>query len=525
MEQKKGLILWIDDEIERLKPHIILLTQRGYEVETATGAEDALVMLGSKRYDLILLDEMMLGMSGLEALPKIKELHPTTPVIMATKSEAESLMEDAIGNKIDDYLTKPLNPAQILAACKKFLEGDRLATQRLTQEYAMKINQVSQRLMDNLDWQEWKDLYVQLVNWSIELDKYPDIGFKETIRDIFRQANSLYSDYIENNYVDWLKTNKYDDAPIFSPQILDKFVAPLLKNNKPTFFIVVDCMRLDQWQEMEEVLLQMYNIKRDYYSAILPTATPYARNSLLSGLYPIDIQKHYPQWWVGEKSDDESSQNAYEKQLLEAYIDRKKIKLNKPPMYVKIIDTDFGKKVENEILKYTQNQLTAIVVNAVDMIAHSRSDYPILKEIAPDESAYRSLTRSWFNHSSFYGILKTLSNVKDVQIVITTDHGSVRCLRGVKALGDRETTTCLRYKFGKNVKADSRYAMQINKPEDFKLPHQGVTVSNVIAKEDYYFVYPTDYHYYVQRYRDSFQHGGISLEEMILPVAILEPKS
>jgi hypothetical protein len=284
-------------------------------------------------------------------------------------------------------------------------------------------------------------------------------------------------------------------------------------------------MRLDQWMVMEQHIRHLFSIQREYYCGILPTATPYARNAIFAGLFPTDINKHYPQFTIDERGNDEHTLNRNEKELLSLFLQRRRVKLRDELQYIKIIDTDFGKRIEADIMRYAKHQLTAIVINAVDMIAHSRSDYPILKEIAPDEPAYRTLTNSWFQHSSFYGILKTLATIPDVQIIITTDHGSVRCLRGAKVIGDRETTTNLRYKIGRNVKADDRDALIIKDPEAYKIPAGGVATTCVIAKDDRYFVYPTDYHRYLTKYRDSFQHGGISLEEMVLPVVILDGRT
>ncbi len=517
MENTKGNILWIDDEIELLKPHIILLTQRGYNVETATNGEDAIEMVRRKHYDLCFLDESMVGISGLDTLPIIKDIDDSTPVVMVTKNEAESVMEEAIGRKIDDYLTKPVNPAQVLAACKKFLESSRIEQDRLTHDYLQGFNDITQRLYEPLDWDDWKDIYIKLVNWSMELDRYPDLGFKQTLADQMKECNAAYSKFIEKNYLKWLHEPDGSE-PVMSHQIVQNYLVDHLKTGKPTFFFVVDCMRYDQWLIMEELLKPYYSFKRNFYSAILPTATPYCRNSIFSGLMPIDIKKYYPQYWIDETNSEEHKLNAFEKELLEEQLKRKRIKLRTDLSYIKIHDTEFGRKIEQDIKRFAKKHLTAIVINSVDMIAHSRSDYAILKEIAPDEPAYRGLTHSWFQHSSLYRMLKTLSQIKDVKIVLTTDHGSIRCMRGVKVLGDKETTTCLRYKFGRNVKADRNHAMQIKKPEDFLLPAYGLTVNNIIAKEDYYFVYPTDYNHYLHRYRDSFQHGGISLEEMIVPI-------
>lgn len=521
MDQKR--ILWIDDEIELLRPHIILLEKRGYYVETATNGEDAIELVKRKHFGLVFLDEMMVGLTGLETLPLLKEADPGISVVMVTKSEAESVMDEAIGQKIDDYLTKPVNPTQILMACKKFLEADRISSEKFTQEYMMGFAQVSQAMMNPMSWEEWKNIYVKMTKYSLELDNYSDSGLEQTLSDQWRDLNAAYSKYVEQNYKNWL-FEKDVDKPLLSPEITDNFLAPHLKTGDPVVFFVIDCMRYDQWLIFEELLRPYFSFETDFYSSILPTATQFARNSIFAGLFPIDIKKYFPQFWNDNTNSEEHKLNAYEKELLESWLVRRRIVLKNKLSFTKIFDTDFGKKIEREIMNLAQNHLSVIVLNAVDMIAHSRSDYSILKEIAPDESAYRTLTRSWFKHSSFFGMLKALSQVKDIKIVVTTDHGSIRCMRGVKVLGDRDTSTNLRYKFGKNVKADSRHAMQIKEPGDFKLPHTGLTVNNIIAKEDYYFVYPTDYHRYLNKYKDSFQHGGISLEEMIVPIIKMEPR-
>lgn len=516
-------ILWVDDEIDLLRPHIILLQQRGYSVSTATNGEDAVELARSNNYGLVFLDESMVGMSGLDTLLQLKAQDASRPVVMVTKNEQESIMEEAIGRKIDDYLTKPVNPAQILAACKKFLEAKKIAEQKITQDYFQGFNEITRRLFDRMEWSDWLEIYQKLVNWSIELDAHPELGFAQTLRDQWRECNQQFSKFVEENYRDWLTDKPQQGNPLLSPHIMDEYVVPSVKKAKHTIFFVIDCMRLDQWLVMEEFIRPLFNVTKSYYSSILPTATPYARNAIFSGLFPMDIAKHYPQWAPNEMQD-EHSQNAHEKDLLNALLKRRSLQLRNEMQYIKIIDTDFGKKIENDIHRIAKNHLTAIVVNAVDMIAHSRSDYAILKEIAPDESAYRTLTRSWFQHSSFYGMLRTLAGMKDVNIIITTDHGSVRCMHGVKAFGDRDTTTCLRYKMGRNVKTEERNAIIVKNPEDYRLARDTVTSNMIIAKEDFFFVYPTDYHHYLNKYRDSFQHGGISLEEMILPVVILEAK-
>ncbi|MFC2130158.1 response regulator [Bacteroidota bacterium] len=522
MEQKNR-ILWIDDEIELLRPHIILLEKRDYTVETATNGEDGIELVRQKHFDLIFLDESMVGLSGLDVLPVLKKIDPSTPIIMATKNEAESVMEEAIGSKIDDYLTKPLNPAQIIAVCKKFLDSKRIRSNRLAEEYLQGFNEISRRLFEPMEWNDWVDVYQKLVSWSMQLDRNPELGFDQTLKDQWRECNAEFSKFVETNYKRWTRNDKDKDLPLMSSDITKEYLLPLLKSGKPTVFFVVDCMRLDQWLIMEEHLRQYYYFDKKFYSSLLPTATPYSRNAIFAGLYPSEIKENYPHLWFNETNTEEHKANAHEDELLKEQLKRKRIKLNTNLNYIKIHETEFGRRIEKDIVNITKSHLTAIVINAVDMIAHSRSDFAILKEIAPDESAYRSLTNSWFQHSSLFGMLKTLSEL-DVNILITTDHGSIRCMRGVKVQGDRDTSTNLRYKFGKNVKAEQRHAMQIRDPLDYKLPSHGITVNNIIAKEDYYFVYPTDFNHYLQKYRDSFQHGGISMEEMIIPVIKLERK-
>lgn len=521
----KAKILWVDDEIELLRPHIILLEQKGYQVQTASNGEDAIEICKHQFFDLIFLDESMIGISGLDTLPVLKEINPATPVVMVTKNEAETVMEDAIGKKIDDYLTKPVNPTQILLVCKKFCEKQDIQKDRTTRKFLSDFAWINSKLSMGLLWDDWLEIYIKLVEDSMELDNFPDSGLDMTLRDIWKECNTEFSKFVEENYVSWVHNEKDEFTPVFSNSVVDKYLVPHLNKTETVFFIVVDCLRLDQWLTMEEILRPYFTFEKHYYSSILPTATPYARNSIFAGLFPDDIQKHYPQWWVSEFNTEEHKLNAFEKELLDEQIKRKRIKLNSPLNYIKIHDTDFGKKIEHDIYRYINNShLTAIVINAVDMIAHSRSDFAILKEIAPDESAYRTLTKSWFTHSSFFGILKAISEKKNAKIILTTDHGSIRCMRGVKVLGDRDTSTNLRYKFGKNVKADPKHSIHIKEVADIRIPKLGLTINNIIAKEDYYFVYPTDFNHYLQKYKDSFQHGGISLEEMIIPVVEMTPR-
>ena len=522
MDNKK--ILWVDDEIDLLRSHIIFLSEKGYEVDTVTNGIDAISSVKDNNYDLIFLDEMMAGMGGLETLAQIKNINSSIPVVMITKSEEESLMNEAIGGKISDYLTKPVNPSQVLLVCKKILEGKKITGQYAAKDYLVDFNQITQALMSNLDYSEWMNIYMKLVNWSIEIDQHREIGLEQSLTEQYKEANKEFSKFVERNYRDWLNAKENDDLPNLTPSITEKYVLKHLKDeNKSVFFFVLDCLRLDQWLVMEKHISNLFKIEKDYYFSILPTATPYARNALFAGLYPSEIEKYYPDLWISG-NDDENSMNKYEKELLQNLLDRKRIKLRNELKYIKIIDPEVGRNFEQNIHSHQNNHLTAVVVNFLDMIAHGRSDSDILKEIAPDEAAYRSLTNSWFMHSSLRNIFETLAGMKNVKIVITTDHGSIRSLRGAKVLGDREASTNLRFKYGRNLKVDDKHALFIKNAAEFKLPKRGVTINYIIAKEDYYFVYPTDYHKYLTHYKDTFQHGGISMEEIILPVITMEPK-
>lgn len=520
---KQNKILWVDDEIELLRSHIIFLSEKGFVVDTVTNGEDAVSSVKEKDYDLIFLDEMMAGMGGLETLAQIKDYNANIPVVMVTKNEEESLMNEAIGFKISDYLTKPVNPSQVLLVCKKILEGKKITGEFAAKDYLQNFNQISQAMLQNMDSDEWIEIYLKLVNWDLELDVHPEIGLRQTFIDQKREANKEFSKFVENNYRGWINSTSDYNKPTLTVDILNKYLVEEVKNNDNVFFFVLDCLRLDQWLIMEKHLTEYFKIDKSYYYSILPTSTPYARNSLFGGLYPSEIEKYYPQLWQGG-DDDENSMNKYEKELLQLFLDRKRIKLKNDLKYIKIIDPEVGRNFEQNILSYQNTHLTAVVVNFLDMIAHGRSDSDILKEIAPDESAYRSLTNSWFTHSSLLSTFKSLSSLKKTRIIITTDHGSIRALRGAKVLGDREASSNLRFKYGRNLKVDEKHAVYIKNAVDYKLPKRGVTINYIIAKEDYYFVYPTEYHKYLTHYKDTFQHGGISLDEILLPVITMEPK-
>jgi len=517
---QKKQILWADDEIELLQPHILFLQSKGYEVDTVTNGDDAIAKVLEKSYNIVLLDEMMSGTDGLATLQQIKSFSPETPVIMITKSEEESLMEDAIGQKIDDYLTKPVNPSQILMACKKILDSKDIASEKRSIQYSQILQQISSSLLNPLSWKEWMDVNTKLCTLDVELDALAEPAFREILYDQRRECNVEFGKYIEKNYPRWLRDRQ--SSPDLSVDLVKKFINPEIKSGRKIVLLVIDCLRLDQWQTLEPYFYPYFNIQREYYYSILPTATPFSRNAIFSGLFPEEIERKYPELWHND-DEEESSLNRYEKELLEENFKRNNVSFKNEIRYVKIMNKEDAYNLEKNIKSFLEAQVIAIVLNFVDILAHSRSDMPILKEIAPDESAYRSLTKSWFEHSPMYNLIREIAHSEHL-LFITTDHGSVRGMRGTKVLGDRETSTNLRYKFGRSLKVDKKNAIYIKDPGDYKLPRRGINTTYIIAKEDYYFIYPTNYYKFLNYYKDSFQHGGCSLEEMILPFIRLEPK-
>jgi CheY-like chemotaxis protein len=515
-------VLWADDEIDLLRPHILFLEGKGYEVTTVTNGSDAVEKARQVRFDLIFLDEQMPGLGGLETLAEIKGIAPETPVVMITKSEEEHLMEDAIGGQIADYLIKPVNPKQILLTCKRLLEGGRLREEKASQEYLRRFGELSSRIGGGLDHQEWIEVYQELVRYGLDLDA--DVGARQILEDQYRDANREFGRYIEDVYPGWIaaaKKGEKEGRPRLSSDVLSHWVMPHLGKQRPVVFFLVDCMRYDQWLEFERLLYPLFNVEKDWHYSLLPTATPYSRNAIFAGLLPIDIATRHPQYWQHDDGN-EGSLNQHEAALLDEFLKRRHAGEVRH-RYQKIVSTEDGQALAAATSDLLQHELSAIVVNFVDILAHSRSDSNVLKEIAPDERAYRALTRTWFEHSWLYRVLEELAS-EDATVVITTDHGVVRSLHPTKVIGDRETSTSLRYKHGRNLKADEKSAIIVRNPEVFGLPKTGINENYIFAKEDYYFVYPTNYNRYLNQYMDTFQHGGASLEEMILPVATLTPR-
>ncbi|MFN3385475.1 MAG: response regulator [Candidatus Thermochlorobacter sp.] len=510
-------ILWADDEIEYLKPHVFFLNEKGYEVTTVTNGEDAVQLSRTRKYDIIFLDEQMPGIGGLHALLEIKANTPATPIVMITKNETESIMDEAIGKNISEYLIKPVNPNQILIACKKLLDAEKIKSYSVTQSYIQEFNRISRALVEPLDASGWIDIYQRLAQWEVELDNYPQIELRQTLLDQKRECNLEFGKFVERNYREWIFSDRAT-RPMLSVDVLERKVAPAIQDGETVFFFVVDCLRYDQWLVMENILQPYFKIEREAYFSILPTATSYARNAIFSGLFPVEMEKRYATLWQASQ-DNENSKNIHEPDFLEDFFKRRRLPI-KDFKYTKLTSAEDSKNLEQNILGYLKYQLNAVVVNFVDILAHSRSDSQVIKELSPDEGAFRSLTQTWFEHSAFLRMLKALAKQK-VTIFITTDHGSIRCLRSTKVIGDREASTNLRYKYGRNLQCEQKHAVYIKNPNDWKLPQHGLNVNYIIAKEDYYFVYPTNYHKFINYYKDSFQHGGISLEEVIVPMITL----
>ncbi|AFD09078.1 T9SS response regulator signal transducer PorX [Solitalea canadensis] len=510
-------ILWADDEIDLLKPHILFLKDKGYSVKTVTNGSDALDAFKSEHFDLIFLDENMPGLTGLETLTEIKNINTDVPVVLITKSEEEYLMEDAIGAKIADYLIKPVNPKQILLTIKKILDNKRLVGAKTASAYQQDFRNLLMTLNDNLNFEEWADVYKKLVYWELELQNLEDQGMHEILTQQKREANMQFSKFVEKNYVKWL--NDPENAPTQSHQLMRTKVFPFI-DSAPTFFVLVDNLRYDQWKIISPIIAEYFRIESEetYYS-ILPTATQYARNAIFSGLLPSEMEKRHPNLW--QNDDDEGGKNLYEEEFLVEQL--KRLRRDLKISYNKVLTYDQGKELVENLHLLMNNQLNVMVYNFVDMLSHARTEMEMIRELASDEKAYRSLTLSWFENSPLLEALKKISQ-KNVRVIITTDHGTIRVKTPSKVIGDRNTNTNLRYKQGKNLAYEPKEVFLVKNPADAFLPRVNVSQSFIFAKEDEYFIYPNNYNQFVNYYNNTFQHGGISLEEMIIPFVVLTPK-
>jgi CheY-like chemotaxis protein len=510
-------ILWVDDEIQNLKPHMLFLERKNYEVTPCTNGADAIQMVTEENYDIIFLDENMPGLSGLETLTQIKAKLPNLPVIMITKSEEEYIMEEAIGSKIADYLIKPVNPNQILLSLKKNLDTSRLVTEKTTSEYQVEFRNIAMELAMANSFEDWIKIYKKLVHWEIQLESISDQAMTDILVSQKNEANSQFYKFIKNNYQSWFEDN---ERPILSYTLFKEVIAPEISKDQSTLLIVIDNLRYDQLRVLEPVINEYYKLKEETsFFSILPTATQYARNAIFSGLMPLEMERIHPNYWKNDT--DEGGKNLYENEFLTEQL--KRLRMNIKHEYYKISSLNQGKDLSSNFIKTKNNDLTVIVYNFVDMLSHSRTEMEMIKELASDDKAYRSLTLSWFKNSPLLEIIQKAKQM-GMKLIITTDHGTINTKRPSKVIGDRNISSNLRYKTGKSLSYNLKEVYEVNNPKDIHLPSINVSSSFIFAKEDYFFAYPNNYNHYVKYYRNTYQHGGVSLEEMIIPCIIMDPR-
>jgi DNA-binding response OmpR family regulator len=512
-----GILLWVDDEIEQLRAQILFLEKKGYEVDTVSNGTDAIDMCQERHYDLVLLDEQMPGISGLETLQRIKEIHPALPVVMVTKSEEENIMEQAIGQKIADYLIKPVNPNQVLLALKKNIHRREIETEVTQSQYQQSFQQIAMQIMDCQTWQDWVEVYKRLVHWELELSS-TDSNMTEMLQMQKEEANLGFAKFVKKNYLNWIESRN-NLSPLLSPDIFKTKVFPLLNEGKKVMFVVLDNFRYDQWRVLSKEIGDQFEIEEDLYCSILPTATQYARNAIFSGLMPDKISEMFPDLWVDE--DEEEGKNLNEEPLILTQLNR--FRRKNTFSYHKVNNPFDAEKLMQQFNSMAKNDLNVVVFNFIDMLSHARTESKMVRELANNESAYRSITVSWFRHSVIADFFRLLAQ-SDYKVIVTTDHGSIRCTKPVKIVGDRNTNTNLRYKLGKNLGYDDKNLFTIKDPRKALLPAPNLSTSYVFATGDVFFAYPNNYNYYVSYYRDTFQHGGISLEEMVIPLVTLTGK-
>ncbi|MDR0371025.1 MAG: PglZ domain-containing protein [Prevotellaceae bacterium] len=514
---KKDKILWADDEMDLLRPYILFLQEKGYEVTTSTNGKDAIEHCQNDSFDIIFLDENMPGLSGLETLGQIKEIDPNVPVVMITKSEEENIMDMAIGNKIADYLTKPVNPSQILLTLKKNIHKKEIVSEHTTSSYRSEFSRIGMKINESLSYQDWIDIYKKLVFWELELSQ-ADNSMEELLRIQKNEANNIFSRFIRQRYLGWFDPPQ--ERPLLSPDLFKTKVFPLLDKGEKVFFILIDNFRYDQWKVIQEMLSEFYTVEQeDIYCSILPTATQYARNAIFSGLMPLQMKEMLPDLWVDEEEDE--GKNQHEELLLETQI--KRFRKNYTFSYNKINDSQTGERLIEQMARYDNYQLNVCVLNFIDMLSHARTDSKMMRELANSENAYRSLTLSWFKHSATGELFRAIA-IRGYKVVLTTDHGTIQVANARKVIGDRNTNVNLRYKVGKSLSYSKKDVFEISRPSKAGLPSPNVSSTYIFACGNDFFAYPNNFNHYVGYYKNTFQHGGVSMEEMLVPIITMEPK-
>ena len=513
-------ILWVDDEIDSLQSQKLFLETKGYEVTTVTNGFDAIDFVKENPVDVVLMDESMPGLTGLETLAKIKEVNSSIPVVLITKNEEENLMNDAIGSQISDYLIKPVNPNQVWLSLKKIIDNKRLVSEKTTTAYQQQFRNLFMALNSNPDYNEWMDIYKKLVYWELEMTKSDSPEMREILQSQKAEANTEFFKFVSKNYSSWVNP-KSSNAPVMSHSLVQFKVLPHAEKGVPLFFVLIDNLRFDQWKAIQPIFSESFRIlEEDSFYSILPTATQYCRNAIFSGLMPAEIEKQFPAEWKND--EEEGGKNLHEEKFFREQLKRLK-KGDLKISYTKVVNNQAGLDLLNNIHNLLNNDINVIVYNFVDMLSHARTEMEVLKELAGDEMSYRSITTSWFEHSPLHQALKKIAD-KNIKVVLATDHGSIRVKNPCRVVGDKLTTANLRYKHGRNLNYEPKEVLAFRDPREAGLPVPTVNSSFIFAKEDNFLCYPNNYNHYVNYYKNTFQHGGVSLEEMIVPVIKMQSK-
>lgn len=515
--EKQPKILWIDDEVELLEPHLLFLQEKGYEITPASGVPQALELMETEQYSLALLDESMPGITGIEAIPMLKESDEALKIVMVTKNEEEHLMEEAIGKEISDYLLKPVHPSQVLLSLKKSLSSKDLIEKQTILSYQQEFRKLSMELMDIRSFEDWANHYKKLLSWELRLDKVEDTEFSDLLSSQKEEANILFGKFIEKNYPSWM-TSK--EKPVMSHTLFQQCIKPTLEKDK-VLLLVVDNLRYDQWKTIEPLFTKYYQKEsEDPYLSILPTTTQYARNALFSGLLPLEIQRRFPEKWVNDH--EEGNKNEFEEEFLLDQMQRLGLR-DKTISYIKILNADFERKILEDFSRYQNSDLLTIVYNFIDILSHAKTDNSIVDQLIRDDQTFRSLSYNWFENSSVIKLLKKAAEA-GYKLIVTTDHGMVQVKKPHKIIGDRESSTNIRYKTGKSLSYGSGPVWSVNDPESIFLPKGHLSSTYVFAKNSAFLAYPKNYNHFVSYYKDTYQHGGISLEECIVPFVIMQPR-